>query len=267
VFGSGKVGRQLNGPDTNVIPREVCDVTDINRVSQTIRDFKPTTVVNCAAKTSLEYCEEHRQVAYAVNTLGPSNILQVCADEGIKFVQISSGCLFDGNDKVFDEESQPDPKVWYTWTKKWADEFILEFGYEDYLILRPRQLISAVANPTNVITKFLSKDYIPAIDEANSITCVEDFSHMIDHLIANDHVGVFNTCNSGTVSPYDVAVGIKNILKPSLEVEKVDYEYLLSILPNRRVNTLLNVDKLIKTGYIPRPGADALDWCLRNYEG
>jgi dTDP-4-dehydrorhamnose reductase len=267
VFGTGKVAMQLARDDTRLIPREVCDITDIDRVSLILSDLKPETVINCAAKTNLEYCQDRRDDAYRVNTMGPINVLQACSDASIKFVHISSGCLFDGNDRVFDEESEPDPKVWYTWTKKWADEFIIEFGYENYLILRPRQLISAVANPSNVITKFLGKDYIPAIDEDNSITCVEDFSHMIDHLVSNDHVGIFNTCNSGVVSPYDIAVKIKEVLKPSLKVEKVDYEHLLSILPNRRVNTLLSIDKLIKTGYIPRTGVDALDWCVRNYEG
>jgi dTDP-4-dehydrorhamnose reductase len=265
VFGTGKVAMHLVRDDTHLIPRKMCDITDIDRVSQILSELKPEIVINCAAKTNLEYCQDHRDDAYRVNTRGAVNVLQVCSDASIKFVQISSGCLFDGNDRVFDEESEPDPKVWYTWTKKWADEFIKEFGYENYLILRPRQMISAVPNPSNLLTKFLSKNYIPAIDEDNSITCIEDLSKMIDHLVDNDHVGIFNTCNSGYVSPYAIAMGVKKALKPSLHVEKVDYDYLLSILPNRRVNTLLSIDKLLRTGYTPRSGNDALNWCLENY--
>jgi hypothetical protein len=67
------------------------------------------------------------------------------------------------------------------------------------------------------------------------------------------------------VTPYEIALGIKEILKPSLCVEKVDYDHLLSILPNRRVNTLLSIDKLLKTGCAVRSGHDALEWCLKNY--
>ena len=265
VFGSGKVGIQLTRSDTQLIPHKACDIRDINQVAQIIRNFKPKTVINCAAKTNLEYCQKHRNESYRVNTVGVTNLLQICSDESIKFVHISSGCLFDGNDRIFDESSSPDPKVWYTWTKKWADDFIEEYGYENYLILRPRQLISAVPNPSNLITKFLAKDYIPAIHEKNSVTCIEDFVEMIDHLIDNDHTGIFNTCNEGYVTPYEIALGIKEFLKPTLMVEKVDYDHLLSILPNRRVNTLLSIDKLLSTGYEPRSGHDALEWCLKNY--
>ena len=265
VFGTGKVALHLSRNDTQLIPRKVCDITDIDHVAQVVRDFKPKTVINCAAKTNLEYCQDHKDEAYRVNTIGALNVLQVCSDTSVKFVHISSGCLFDGNDKIFDEESEPDPKVWYTWTKKWADEYIREFGYENYLILRPRQLISAVPNPSNLLTKFLSKDYIPAIHEENSITCIEDFAGMLNHLADNDHVGIFNTCNSGYVTPYEIALGIKEILKPSLCVEKVAYDHLLSILPNRRVNTLLSIDKLLRTGCTVRSGHDALEWCLKNY--
>jgi len=67
------------------------------------------------------------------------------------------------------------------------------------------------------------------------------------------------------VSPYDIAIGVKQKINPALIVEKETYENLLKKLPNRRVNTILDTDKLKKTGYVPRNGKDALNWCLENY--
>jgi len=266
VFGTGKVASQLRRSDTTLISHKECDITDRSSVEKYIVDIMPDIVINCAAKTNLEYCQENRFEAYNVNTVGPLNILSICAKLGIKYVHISSGCLFDGNDTESYEDSIPTPKVWYTWTKKWADEQITEFGYENYLILRPRQLISAVSYPSNLITKFISMDYIPAIDEINSITCIEDFIDMMNHLIVNDCTGIYNTANSGHITPYDIAIMIKQKIKPDLEVIKTDYEELLEILPNRRVNTLLNIDKLLATGYKGRSAIEALNWCLDKYE-
>ena len=184
----------------------------------------------------------------------------------MKLVHISSGCLFDGNSFIACEETVTTPGVWYTWTKNWADEIIQNYGYENYLILRPRQLISKVAHPTNMLTKFSKMKTIPAICEPNSITCIEDLREMIDHLLYVDAKGIYNCANEGSVTPYEIATGVKKFINQNIAVTKIKYQELLEILPNRRVNTLLDIRKLKSTGYDPRSATNALKWCLINYE-
>lgn len=267
VFGSGKLATHLMDANTLCIPRVECDISSIDSVRRKIHSFstKPTTIINCAAKTNLEYCEDNKSSAYMTNTLGVINLLHLCAEYGIKFVHISSGCLFDGNSTVSTEESQPTPAAWYTHTKTWADDYIKNYGYNNYLILRPRQMISAIPHPTNMITKFCNYEQIFAHKEQNSITCVEDFCDMLAHLVKIDATGIFNCCNEGTLTPYDIAVGIKRHVKPSLKVEEATYEHTLTLQPNRRVNTILSNEKLKSTGYNPRHCAEALEWCLKTY--
>jgi len=163
IFGSGKVPSVIKDSDTVVVPRVTCDVTDYTQVLRQIASNNPDVVINCAAKTNLEFCEEDKKTAYEVNTLGAINVLHAAAYHSKKVVHISSGCLFDGNHFVATEETNPTPSVWYTYTKTWADEYIKKYGYENYLILRPRQLISASPHPTNMITKFANFDSISAI--------------------------------------------------------------------------------------------------------
>ncbi len=266
IFGKGKVSSIIAKNNDDIFARHECDISDIDQVRQILSDFNADVVINCAAKTNLEQCQESKRAAYTSNVLGVSNILQVCSEKDLKFVHISSGCLFDGNEKISKETDSPEPAVWYTWTKLWADQYIEQFGYENYLILRPRQLISKTAHPTNMITKFYSMDHIPAIDEKNSITCIEDFSEMIDHLVYTDSRGIFNCCNTGTVTPLQIAEKIRDEIKPDLVVEKVSYSSLLDKLPNRRVNTVLSCEKLINSGYVPRSAEKALEWCVKNYE-
>ena len=265
ILGNGKVAKVIKDDDSVVLSKEVCDVTRVLEVAAAMFDIKPDIVINCAAKTNLEDCEANKEGSYLVNTLGPINILNICADTGTKFVHISSGCLFDGNDKVSTEESTPEPGVWYTYTKTWADEYILNYGYEDFLILRPRQLISAYVHPGNMLTKFAKLERIGAIKEPNSITCIEDFSEMIGHLINVGATGVFNCCNEGTSTAYDIAIAVRDYLKPELDVWEISYAELLKILPNKRVNTILSNEKLKETGYTPRHAKDALKWCVENY--
>lgn len=268
VFGSGKLGQHLSDGETLCIPRQECDISNEARIEQIFNSLpmRPDVVINCAAKTNLEFCEDNKDIAFQTNTVGVTNLLNISAHHNIKFVHISSGCLFDGNESISTEESVPTPAAWYTYTKKWADEYIENYGYDDYLILRPRQMISAKSNPTNMLTKFCNYGRIFAHEEPNSITCVEDFCDMLNFLVDNNKTGIYNCCNDGVVTPYEIALGIKEHIFPELEVALASYEYTLTLQENKRVNTILSNDKLKEAGFSPRHAKDALRWCLENYE-
>ena len=265
IIGTGKTSAIIQNENDIVLSRRDCDITNWVKLSRIIKEIKPDIVINCAAKTNLEHCEENKLVAYATNTQGVMNILHICADLKAQFVHISSGCLFDGNQEVVTEESTPTPGVWYTHTKLWADQYIESYGYDNYLILRPRQMISAVAHPTNMLTKFANYDEIYAHAEPNSVTAVEDFKLMLEHLIGCEAHGIFNCCNEGTLTPYEIAQGVKKYINPDLIVRPATYEYTLALQPNRRVNTILSTEKLKNTGYTPRNAHEALQWTLENY--
>jgi len=265
IFGKGKVSNIIKKTDDVVLSKSECDIAISRHVECQFNTYRPSVVINCAAKTNLEYCQENKREAFDSNTYGILNLIEQCKKNNTKLVHISSGCLFDGNEKISTEDSLTTPGVWYTWTKNWADEIIKNYGYDNFLILRPRQLISKTPHKSNMITKFLGFDSIGTISELQSITCIEDFSEMIDHLIDHDATGIFNCCNTGTVSPYDIAVAIRDHIKPTLEVSKISYEELLNKLPNRRVNTILSCKKLRQTGYTPRSAEEALIWCVKNY--
>jgi len=266
ILGTGKVSTIIQNDDDVVISREECDIANFGRLEKVFLNFRPDVVINTAAKTNLEYCEAHKRISYNTNTLGPINLLHLCEAYNAKLIHISSGCLFDGNDKIADETSIPNTSVWYTHIKKWADEYIENYGYDNYLILRPRQMISATSHPTNMLTKFSNYEKIYAHREPNSITCVEDFKEMLEHLIAQDSRGTFNCCNDGVVTPYEIALGVQEYIKPQLLVEEASYEYTLTLQANRRVNTILSNEKLKSTGYHPRTAKEALKWTLQNYE-
>lgn len=267
IFGNGKVSKIIRHDNDIIIDRSKCDINNELLIRHYIKQHDPDVVINCAAKTNLEYCQANKTSAFKSNVNGVLNLIEVCNsfNKKPKLIHISSGCLFDGNDFISDENTPASPAVWYTWTKKWADEIIENYGYKNYLILRPRQLISKTPHPSNMITKFSNMKSIKAIEEKNSLTCIEDFSEMIDHLINIDATGIFNCANTGVISPYDIALLIKLKLNNHLDVSKISYEELLSMLPNRRVNTVLSCQKLIDTGYTPRSAIDALNWCLENY--
>ena len=73
----------------NAISREDCDVTDINRIAE-ICESRPKVIINCAAMTDLNYCEEHVLEAWDVNVVGVKNIAKVAGEIGAYMVHFSS---------------------------------------------------------------------------------------------------------------------------------------------------------------------------------
>jgi len=266
IIGNGKVANIIRNPEDIVLGHDKIEITDFGSVYRALhKECAPgTVVINTAAKISLEWCEQNKVDSYLINTMGPLMVASACHRLGLKLVHISSGCIFDGNHKLFREDDVPVPAAWYSRTKAWADDLIVNHDLKDYLILRPRQMISPVPNDTNMLTKFLKKKDLACIDEPNSVTCIEDFKEMMDHLISVGATGIYNCANSGLLSPFEIASALKKI-DPTLNVSKIDYRDYLKTIAVKRVNTVQDITKLISTGYVPRSGQEALDWCIQNY--
>lgn len=268
IIGAGKVSNIIKEKDDIILSHKEIEIKDVDSVETNLSKFPPdTVVVNTAAKINLEWCESNKDESKAVNVDGAVHIAKICQKYDHHLVHISSGCIFDGmeTEKFFTENDVPSPASWYASTKSDADKSILELGYKKVTIVRPRQLISKIPHPTNMLTKFLDLGGGEFIDSKNSVTCVEDMKSMIDHLVAGKHYGVYNLANVGTISPYQIANKIKYKINPKMTVDRISYDDYLKKIRVKRVNTILDIGKLVSSGYTPRNAMAALNWCLENY--
>ncbi len=231
-------------------------------------DDNEVVVVNTAAKINLEWCESNREEAWKVNVEGALNLAKACDTLGYKFVQVSSGCIFNGEESghVYSEDDVPTPASFYAVTKATADDYIANANLDiPVLTLRPRQIISITPNATNMLTKFMNLVGSPKfITSANSVTCLEDFGKMLDHLLNVKAVGVYNCASHSTISPYEIAVKLKD-LRHDFDPQPTEYKDYLNSIDVKRVNTILSVEKLQRSGYATRSAEDAVDWCVEHY--
>lgn len=268
IIGSGKVANIIKNDCDEILSHTDIEITDKRSIDSRLCKYPAgTTIINTAAKINLEWCEENKDLARDINTAGAFNVAESCAKFGHHLVHIGSGCIFDGmeTEKLYSEDDAPTPACWYAVTKADADKLMLSLSYEKLTIVRPRQLISPVHHSTNMLTKFASLKSGHFIDSKNSVTCIEDMKDAIEHLVSNKLYGIFNVCNTGWLSPYQIAIKIKETINPDLEVNKSSYEDHLNRTKVKRVNTLLDINKLLSTGYTPRSASAALEWCLNNY--
>lgn len=103
VFGgTGMLGRQVvaegrrRGASVLGLSRLQADVTDPDRLAWWVRSFRPQVVVNCAAFTAVDACEEERDRAFAVNGDGAEHAARAAAEVGAHLLHVSTDYVFDG---------------------------------------------------------------------------------------------------------------------------------------------------------------------------
>lgn len=228
--------------------------TNINDEEALARDFtahKPDIVINTAAYTDIDWCERNKSDALQSNTIGADNVAKYCLINNAYFVHISSGCVQESkNEKdIKTEEDMHDPVCFYSWTKAWADELIMDKVNKKglkALIIRPRQLMSDSLSPRNAFIKMLT--YKKFIDVKQSATVIEDLLSVTEQLIIKDATGIINVANPGLISPYLIANMLKEIINPEMEFEKINKEELNKMTYAQRIDCVLSTDKLQSYG-------------------
>jgi dTDP-4-dehydrorhamnose reductase len=94
------------------------DLLHRNAIDSLIDSIRPDWLVNCAAFTNLELCEEHPDLSRILNTEVPGQLAESCAKKSIRWVHISTDAVFDGaKAEIYTEEDQPNPFGVYSQTK------------------------------------------------------------------------------------------------------------------------------------------------------
>ena len=104
----------LKSKRVNFIPitRKECDLLDKDKLSDLLKEIKPSTIINCAGYTgypNVDACENNKQECKDKNYEVPKNISEIAYDLNIKWIHVSSGCIYygDNNGKGFSEEDEP----------------------------------------------------------------------------------------------------------------------------------------------------------------
>jgi len=93
------------------------DVTkNIKEFESFVDDFKPDAVINCTGILN-KVAEENESLAVLLNSYLPHYVDEVCIKNGIKFIHVSTDCVFDGKSGEYTEDSFRDATSFYGQSK------------------------------------------------------------------------------------------------------------------------------------------------------
>jgi len=219
LFGSnGQLGWELQRTRPDNIILTTCnfpkvDFNSTSSICNCINLIKPDCIINTAAYTAVDKAEQEKDLAYRINYQAVLEIAEVCKNNKISLVHISTDFVFNGrNFKPYKPNDMPDPESVYGKSKLKGEQAVLKTLGKKALIIRTAWLYSSHGN--NFVKTMLKlmkeKASLNVIDEQiGSPTWANGLALAIWTAIAKEIVGIYHWTDAGVGSWYDFALAIQ----------------------------------------------------------
>ena len=238
---------------------EILDITNLMRIGELVQLFKPTHIINTAAMTNVDACEDHEADCFNVNSIGVANILEKIEGTDIHLIQISTDFIFDGKKKVYAEEDTPNPLSNYGKSKWGGEEVVFESGHDSFTILRTSIVygIGEKLNKGNIFSWAINelrsgKELNIVNDQFRTPTFVNDLVQACAKVIELNEFGIYNIAGGELFSMHEYIVKVANYVGVDIEKVNATTSGKLNQKAERPISSGLDIDKAkSELNYIP----------------
>lgn len=201
------LGRQA-GIKLYPLTRADLDITNRDRVLETVAAIRPGIILHPAAYTRVDECEQNPAAAYKVNAAGTSNLAEAAENCRAGIVYFSTDYVFDGQARKPYEEQSPTAPVNVYGASKLAGEEAVKAISSRFFIIRTAWLYGRHGN--NFVKTILQlagnrKELTVVDDQVGCPTFSHDLAMFVNLLIRSDAYGVYHATNTGKCSWYEFA--------------------------------------------------------------
>lgn len=199
---------------TKLIPLTIADIdiTDRAKTISMAEKHLPDVIINTAAYTRVDDCEDNDVTAFAVNAAGAKNLAIASKKVGAVLVHISSDYVFDGTKGApYIETDRPNPTSSYGLTK-YAGEQYVKYVTDRHFIIRTSGLFG-VRGCMATGGKNFAEMVLGIANEKGAIKVVNDqtvsptyalhLAKKIAQLIKTDKFGTYHITNNGECTWFD----------------------------------------------------------------
>lgn len=181
------------------------DITDRALVLGAFHEIKPDVVINCAAMTAVDACEEKVDLAYSVNALAVRHLAEGCRQTGAHLTTVSTDYVFDGT-KIgpYNEWDDTCPMSVYGRSKVAGE---LEAGLSSTIVRTAWLCGEFGPNMVKTVLRLLNEhDQLTFVDDQiGHPTFTSDLAPVLRNLALERRPGVFHVTNQGAVSWHQFA--------------------------------------------------------------
>jgi dTDP-4-dehydrorhamnose reductase len=205
---------QVFGKDHDLVALDIgeLDITDSIQVEETVQRLNPEVILNCAAFTKVDACEQERDLAYRINVTGPRNLAASLARHGGVLLHISTDYVFDGQKPVpelYREDDAVAPLSYYGQTKAEGERAIIQ-ELDHYIIVRTAWLYGRHGhNFLKTMLHLALRTTTPQIkvvnDQFGSLTWSCRLAEQLAKIIAVGGRGIYHATAEGYANWFEVA--------------------------------------------------------------
>lgn len=199
------------------------DITSEKEVEKCMMHFKPDVIVNTAAMTNVDACENDKEGCDQLNVEAVKHLVMACAQHNSHLVHLSTDFIFDGEDGPYKEEAEPNPLSYYGHSKLKAEK-IIQSSTISWSILRT-VLVYGVAEEmsrSNIVLwakGALEKGQAMKVvdDQFRTPTLAEDLSQGTIAAAKLKAQGIFNISGDNYLSVLEIIQGVADFWKLSMD--------------------------------------------------
>jgi dTDP-4-dehydrorhamnose reductase len=250
----------------SLLGRAALDIADEKSVQQMFREHRPTLVLNCAAHTKVDLCEDEPAKADAINGYAVGTLAMLCREYGSTLVHYSTDFVFDGTAKrPYRADDPVNPISAYGRSKLLGEQQLQAKAPPRWLIVRTAWAygVGGVNFPKIIVDRAKQGQPLKVVDdEIGSPTYTIDLAQATLDLIDRSAKGIWHVTNSGHVSRYDYAKAILEEFNLKTELTPITTADWFKIRPKqarRPAYSVLDVEPIAKlVGKPMRPWREAL---------
>jgi dTDP-4-dehydrorhamnose reductase len=246
-----------------------CDITDESAVSRMFRERRPTLLLNSAAHTAVDLCEDEPDKANRINGGGVGNLANLAKEYRTKLVHFSTDFVFNGqNDRPYRPDDIPDPVSAYGRSKLLGEQRIRQIAPPAWLTVRTAWLFGRHGNcfPKVIVDRARSGHALKVVDDQIGCpTYSVDLARAIMELLDRDAQGMWHVTNSGPTNWYEFAQAILKEFSIQAEVTPISTAQWVAMRPRQAKRPGYSVLDLAP--YTALAGKEMRNWrdALRDY--
>lgn len=221
-----------------------------------LNKINPEVVINCAGLTKHKKEADDPGIAMPINATMPHQFASACDDRGVRFIQISSDCVFSGTKGRYVENDLPDALDLYGRSKALG-----EVNHGNAITLRTSTIGHELHTKYGLLEWFLSQDKeckgfsraffsgLPSIVFAEVIR---------DFVLPNPDLRGLYHVSADSINKYELLELISITYNKKIQI-KQDCEFT--------IDRSLNYEKFkAATGYVPAAWPDLIETMYKNYK-
>lgn len=281
--GSGYVGQAYQRMlDSKGIPykslqRSTLDYSDTRVLLEALREARPDFLINAAGytgKPNVDACERDKANCLFGNAVLPGRVAEACAEAGVRWGHVSSGCIYTGSREDgsgFTEDDEPNFTFrqnncsFYSGTKALGEEVLAD--RDDVYVWRLRIPFNHVDGPRNYLSKLMRYDRL--LDATNSISHLDEFvAATLACWEKQLPPGTYNVTNPGHVTTREIVgmISSSGVCTKKFKFFESEAAFMQHAAATPRSNCTLSSEKLARAGVRMPSVHEAIRQALENWQ-